>query len=280
MSVKLGVTTEHLQQYHDEVVKPLKEEVRTLEEQADRVTTAANNVIENAVSKVDVANKGSELTPVYFDSEGKAQECKLAGVPVGFERFTPNPHIEAGWLPMVGGEVSRATYLDLWNWVKKQQGYVISEEQWQERAAANGGNVPFYSTGATEGFFRLPSMKCWIKGANGIEEVGSFVSTQVNASETPNTLLGLWQVRAYSEITNMGGVDVGDFISDIEALSNSVSKVQNNLNPFLLQRNTAYKVGDIVRHPALPNFYLECITAGTTASVEPEALYSGGGRSS
>lgn len=44
----------------------------------------------------------------------------------------------------------------------------------------------------------------------------------------------------------------------------------------LLQRNTAYNVGDIVYSPQLNGGeYLECTTAGTTDSVEPD--FSGGG---
>lgn len=38
-----------------------------------------------------------------------------------------------------------------------------------------------------------------------------------------------------------------------------------------LQRNTAYSVGDIAYSPKLPSYlYLECITAGTTGTSEPD----------
>lgn len=49
----------------------------------------------------------------------------------------------------------------------------------------------------------------------------------------------------------------------------------------LLQRNTSYKVGEIVYSTKMPSWaYLECTQAGTTAATEPNlSTISGGGRS-
>lgn len=98
------------------------------------------------------------------------------GLPVGHEFFTTNPNIPAGCIPLLGGEYSRTAYADLWAWVQTQEGYLIEESAWQAKAAVNGGNVPFYSKGDGTTTFRVPSLKCWVKGANGIEEVGSYLS--------------------------------------------------------------------------------------------------------
>lgn len=100
----------------------------------------------------------------------------VAGVPVGFEYFSTNPNIPVGSIPLFGGEYSRTTYSDLWEWVQTQAGYLLTEEEWQAKASANDGNVPFYSDGDGSTTFRVPSLKCWVKGANGIEEVGSYLS--------------------------------------------------------------------------------------------------------
>lgn len=99
-----------------------------------------------------------------------------SGLPVGFEYFSTNPNIPAGSIPLFGGEYSREVYSDLWSWVQEQAGYLLEESEWQEKSASNGGNVPFYSTGDGTTTFRVPSLKCWVKGANGIEEVGSYLS--------------------------------------------------------------------------------------------------------
>lgn len=99
-----------------------------------------------------------------------------SGIPVGFEYFSTNPNIPTGSLPLFGGEYSRTVYADLWSWVQEQAGYLIEESVWQEKSAANEGNVPFYSKGDGSTTFRVPSLKCWVRGANGIEEVGSYLS--------------------------------------------------------------------------------------------------------
>ena len=97
------------------------------------------------------------------------------GLPVGFEYFTINKNIRTGSLPLLGGLYSRELYADLWSWIQEQPGYLISETEWQQKFQANNGNVPFYSSGDGSTTFRVPSLKCWVKGANGIEEVGSYL---------------------------------------------------------------------------------------------------------
>ena len=99
-----------------------------------------------------------------------------SGIPVGFEYFSTNPNIPAGSIPLFGGEYSREVYSDLWSWVQEQAGYLIEESEWQEKSRRNEGNVPFYSKGNGTTTFRVPSLNCWVKGANGIEEVGSYLS--------------------------------------------------------------------------------------------------------
>ena len=51
------------------------------------------------------------------------------------------------------------------------------------------------------------------------------------------------------------------------------------VSPFLLQKNTAYKIGDMVKVPKLGEQYvLECTQAGTTAATEPNlSTVTGGG---
>ena len=96
-------------------------------------------------------------------------------VPVGHEYFTFNPNIPQGSLPLFGGEYSRETYSALWNWVQEQTGYLKTEAEWQTLSTANNGNVPYYSSGDGSTTFRVPSLKCWVKAADGtVSEVGSY----------------------------------------------------------------------------------------------------------
>lgn len=96
-------------------------------------------------------------------------------VPVGHEYFTFNPNVPQGSLPLFGGEYSRETYSALWAWVQEQTGYLKTDAEWQTLATANNGNVPYYSDGDGFTTFRVPSLKCYIKAANGtITEVGGY----------------------------------------------------------------------------------------------------------
>ena len=144
-----------------------------------------------------------------------------AGLPVGFEYFTTNPNIPAGSLPLLGGVYSRTLYKDLWDWVQEQTGYLIEESEWQEKSAANNGNVPFYSKGDGTTTFRVPSLKCWVKGANGIEEVGSYLSaglpilpdmSHTHTKGTMNITGGITYITAEaSDISNSGYPTTGAF---------------------------------------------------------------------
>lgn len=97
------------------------------------------------------------------------------GIPVGFEYISMNPNVPQGSLPMFGGVYDRKVYADLWAWVQEQSGYLITDSKWQSYFKSNDGNVPFYSKGDGSTTFRVPSINCWVKGANGIEEVSSYL---------------------------------------------------------------------------------------------------------
>ena len=170
------------------------------------------------------------------------------GLPVGFEYFTINKNIRLGSLPLLGGTYSRTAYADLWSWVQEQPGYLITETEWQEKFQANNGNVPFYSSGDGSTTFRVPSLKCWVKGANGIEEVGSYLEAGLpNATGTltaidsdknlasgpfygksttvqPESIVGLYCVIAFGTVTNTGNLDIQTFINQFEQMKEQWSK--------------------------------------------------------
>ena len=213
------------------------------------------------------------------------QDASKSGLPVGFEAFTTNPNLQAGWLPLLGGEYSRTAYADLWAWVQTQSGYLLEESAWQAKAVANGGNVPFYSKGNGSTTFRVPALKCWVRGANSISEVGgylaaglpnitgtllgsgansinnetyftgAFVYTNAVLSKTygaaeknekynssadfkaslsnsiygssdtvqPPSIVGLWCVKAYGTVTNVGSTDVSNIASGLTSLETRFS---------------------------------------------------------
>lgn len=141
----------------------------------------------------------------------------LAGLPLGFEYFQTNPNIQAGSLPLTGGLYSRSIYSDLWAWLQEQDGYLISEAEWQAKANANGGAVPFYSDGDGSTTFRVPALIVWVKGKNGNEAVGDYLADSLEISGTfdGNTddgasgkIVGIYCVIAFGTVTNSGSMDL------------------------------------------------------------------------
>lgn len=137
------------------------------------------------------------------------------GLPVGHEFFTTNPNIPAGCIPLLGGEYSRTSYADLWAWVQTQAGYLLEESAWQAKAAANGGNVPFYSKGDGSTTFRVPSLKCWVKSGSSINEVGSYLEAQYpriehyhafgyNSSNNSGRFIATNKTKTYNLPNNVG----------------------------------------------------------------------------
>lgn len=218
------------------------------------------------------------------------QDVSKLGLPVGFETFTINPNLQAGWLPLLGGEYSRTAYADLWAWVQTQAGYLIEESAWQAKAIASGGNVPFYSKGDGNTTFRVPALKCWVKGANSISMVGGYLAAGLpnitgaftkgpvndqggangwaqtdsigafkarnvrerctfadvestynvgngytfdasfsnpiyGSSDTvqPPSIVGLWCVKAYGTITNVGSTDVANIATGLAQIETRIS---------------------------------------------------------
>lgn len=239
-----------------------------------------------------------------------------SGIPVGFEYFSTNPNIPMGSLPLFGGEYSRTVYADLWSWVQEQTGYLIEESVWQEKSASNDGNVPFYSKGDGITTFRVPSLKCWVKGANGIEEVGSYLSAglpnitgtlrtledwqagiatgaflqtktqsatysggnssagliNMDASRSnpiygnsdtvqPKSIVGMWLVKAYGTVTNVGSTDVANIAQGLTELETKASEHANKDLSNLSQdgkKRASSMPSDIIITIASNDFYAPC----------------------
>ena len=96
---------------------------------------------------------------------------------------------------------------------------------------------------------------------------GDTITGPILYSKTPND---------DAELPNKAYVDSA-IKSAVEATK---SEVDNKISKahYYLNRNTAYKVGDIAYSPNLPSYlYLECTTAGTTGATEPDMSTVSGG---
>lgn len=68
-----------------------------------------------------------------------------------------------GFLALKGQEVGRATYPELWNWVKEKSGLLVTEADWQVSYNLNSGNCGNYSDGDGTTTFRLPNITAFIR---------------------------------------------------------------------------------------------------------------------
>lgn len=214
-----------------------------------------------------VVDSGSIEVKEYIDEQ---LDKRSVSVPIGFEYFQMNPNIPEGSLPLLGGVYSRERYADLWAWVQSQIGYLKTEVEWQALSNSNNGNVPFYSDGDGSTTFRVPSLKCWIKGTDGTETVGTYKDAGLpnitatlrpliwtitgesgaititsrlndrtasmgsefgshgidfNASRSssiygnsdtvvPESIVGMWLVKAYGTVDDSGSIDVREYIDE------------------------------------------------------------------
>lgn len=97
----------------------------------------------------------------------------VVDLPVGFMYFSLEKTVPVGRLAAQGILYNRTLYTDLWKYAQDND-LVISESEWQAQASANDGNCAFYSDGDGSTTFRVPSIKCWVKGTDN-EEVGSYL---------------------------------------------------------------------------------------------------------
>lgn len=177
-----------------------------------------------------------------------------SGLPVGFEYFTVNPNLPSGSLPLFGGLYSREIYADLWNYAKSQPNFVITEENWQALSSSNNGNVPFYSFGDGETTFRVPSLSCWIKGANGLEEVGSYL--EAGLPNITGSVTGTdYAIFGASNVVNEGAL-VASGGKNTSSGTSSASTYKSVLNIDASRSNSIYGNSNTVQPSSIVGMWL------------------------
>lgn len=169
----------------------------------------AGGTLTGAVNGV-TPTAGDESTKLATTAYVREEVRQHSGIPIGHIYFSVNPNIPQGSLPLFGGEFSRDTYSDLWAWVQQQAGYCKTEAEWQALATNNNNNVPYYSSGDGSTTFRVPSLRCWVKGADGtVVEVGSYLEAGVpnitgSATTTYSVIRGDVTGALYGSTPNTG----------------------------------------------------------------------------
>lgn len=112
---------------------------------------------------------------VFPDTQGNV-DIEIHKHNVGEEWHSYLGIVPVGGLPYLGQLAPRETYSALWNWVQSQDGLLLTEEEWQAKAAVQGGNCAYYSSGTDGTNFRLPAIFGYIKGIRTNETAGSYIA--------------------------------------------------------------------------------------------------------
>lgn len=113
------------------------------------------------------------LNVADFNDGGEGgEDDKTGGLPLGSVHPFLQTSIPDGWLSCENGqEVSRTAYPELWAWVQTNAP-LITEAQWQTKAAAQK-SVGYYSSGDGSTTFRLPRLVGFMEGVTAAN-VGAF----------------------------------------------------------------------------------------------------------
>lgn len=211
--------------------------------------SAANigDVITDGTVVWQVCNRISDVTSV----NGKTGDV-VVGLPVGHIYWSVEPNVPTGRLPAFGATYNRSLYADLWAWAN-ERGLVKSESEWQAIASANDGNCAYYSSGDGSTTFRVPSIKCWVKGASSVNEVGSYLEAGLPNATGSVGLIGSASSGFYS-IENEGALS--------SANANGISR------QFDYQNNAGSDIKDTIKfnaHDSNPIF-------GNSDTVQPPSL--------
>ena len=197
-----------------------------------------------------VCNRTSDVTSV----NGKTGDV-VVDLPVGHMYWGVEPNVPAGRLPALGATYNRALYADLWAWANSV-GLVKNESEWQAIASANGGNCAYYSDGDGSTTFRVPSIKCWVKGANSTDEVGSYLEAGLPNIEGSMIFKGAGNSGFYSDEAN-GALGFRTNTAKTHFANESTSGVTRDGITFDASRsNPIYGNSDTVQSPSIVGMWL------------------------
>lgn len=212
---------------------------------------------------------------------------RTSSIPIGHVYTIGYSELDAGQLPLLGGEYSRTTYADLWAWVQSKSSLLKTESQWQALKTASGDKgVPYYSSGNGATTFRVPMFGCYIKCATNMGDVGGLLaaglpnitgtigassfsaydSGSFNYTSTTTSTLGsgssplwgkhtfdasnsssiygnsdtvqpasiiqLYVVQAFGEVTNVGSTDVAAIAVGLQEVETRTSALEADLTNF------------------------------------------------
>lgn len=134
-----------------------------------------------------------ELTTEFIEELTKKLRAIGSLKAVGDTWVSFDSSVPPGGVPFCGQTVSRALYADLLTWATAQ-GKMVSEEDWQAYAAANGGNCPYYSEGDSLTTFRMPCVLGYLRGSSVTTEGGTYKPQKLPNAKGQVYLGGIYSV--------------------------------------------------------------------------------------
>ncbi len=184
----------------------------------------------------------------------------------------------------VEASVSAALILDSANTAAKKAAEEAGNSKTSAEAAAGSATAAANSAGAasdskTAAAEKAGSMDAKVEAAAGSATAAA--NSAGAASDSKTAAAGSAEAAAASAAEAKAAT--GPFLKDSDkGVANGVAGLDSGakvpaanlpLGYLLLQRNASYAVGDLVYTSTLGSrYYLECVTAGVTANVEPELL--------
>lgn len=176
---------------------------------------AGNTVIYIPYTQVgNVEGAVATINGIAPDANGNVAievgDLSVGSLPLGFTFFSIAPTLDAGMIENLGQEVSREIYSNLWEWVKTQEGLLITEEEWQVKYAEDPTNVPYYSNGDNATTFRMPNLRGYV--------------VVMGKKGATNEIKGRYCTVAFSNVTNAGNLEVASILTAVNDLTAKVTK--------------------------------------------------------
>lgn len=192
----------------------------------------------------------------------------IVDFPIGYRYLHWGNSVPVGRLPAIGALYDRELYANLWE-TANANGEVITEAEWQTQATANGGNCAYYSDGDGSTTFRVPCMKCWVRGASGVEEVGTYLGAGLpNITSGSNWLITIGGTTEKPVSSTL----IADGCMTTPAVSSKVEGHDTNDHVFPYSRIDAslsspiYGNSDTVQPPSLVGMWL-IVAYGVTHNI-------------
>lgn len=160
----------------EKIINKAKEEaVNKIDTAKSNALTSLNSLAQNVESAVYTVTEAQKSATNSAEKAELMANSIAVAYPIGAVYPSLHNKVDAGSLPLIYGETySRTKYIGLWAYANSIEGYVKSDAEWLSLYKTNEGNVPYFSSGDGNNTFRVPCIKDFVQGSEGLEDVGIY----------------------------------------------------------------------------------------------------------